>query len=116
VSSCRGVGERRPTNARVHAAFLLVSILLHGHPPPHPTLLHPPTHLSPRTQVRILGEAYTPDDEEDSAAGAVSAVYAYQARYRVPLTRAVAGSWVLLEGQIGGVGVGGALFPSSHMP
>ena len=28
----------------------------------------------------------------------VSAVWAYQARYRVPLNKAVAGNWVLLEG------------------
>lgn len=46
----------------------------------------------------MLGEAYTPDDEEDSAAGTVTAVWAYQARYRVPLSKAVAGNWVLLEG------------------
>ena len=97
----------------------------------------------------MLGEAYTPDDEEDSAAATVSGVWAYQAsrwgvgrdsglllllwlreqnqgcwpgagcrsrlarpltclpplppalaqaRYRVPLSKAVAGSWVLLEG------------------
>lgn len=49
-------------------------------------------------QVRVLGEAYTPDDEEDSAAATVGGVYAYQARYRVPLNKAVAGNWVLLEG------------------
>ena len=77
-------------------------------------------------QVRVLGEAYTPDDEEDSALAQVSvhawrgsarwnmsawwhllvfhccaqvtAVWAYQARYRVPLTKAAAGSWVLLGG------------------
>jgi hypothetical protein len=49
-------------------------------------------------QVRVLGEAYTPDDEEDSAAATVGGVFAYQARYRVPLNKAVAGNWVLLEG------------------
>ncbi|EFN60133.1 hypothetical protein CHLNCDRAFT_56589 [Chlorella variabilis] len=54
--------------------------------------------VKPGDKVRILGEAYTPDDEEDSAAGQVSAVWAYQARYRVPLNKAVAGNWVLLEG------------------
>ena len=46
----------------------------------------------------MLGEAFTPEDEEDSAAATVSGVWAYQARYRVPLARAVAGNWVLLEG------------------
>lgn len=54
--------------------------------------------VKPGDKVRILGEAYTPDDEEDSASGQVSAVWAYQARYRVPLNKAVAGNWVLLEG------------------
>lgn len=46
----------------------------------------------------MLGESYTPDDEEDSAAATVGSVWASQARYRVPLTKAVAGNWVLLEG------------------
>ncbi|GAB4814650.1 hypothetical protein N2152v2_001696 [Parachlorella kessleri] len=54
--------------------------------------------VKPGDKVRILGEAYTPDDEEDSTSGQVSAVWAYQARYRVPLAKAVAGNWVLLEG------------------
>ncbi|PRW60836.1 116 kDa U5 small nuclear ribonucleo component-like isoform A [Chlorella sorokiniana] len=54
--------------------------------------------VKPGDKVRVLGEAYTPDDEEDSAAAQVSAVWAYQARYRVPLSKAVAGDWVLLEG------------------
>ena len=42
-------------------------------------------------QVRVLGEGFTPEDEEDSAAAEVSKVWAYQARYRVPLAKAVAG-------------------------
>ena len=48
--------------------------------------------------VRVLGELYTPDDEEDSVVGKISGIWKYQARYRVPLERASAGSWVLLEG------------------
>ena len=43
-------------------------------------------------QVRVLGEAYTPDDEEDSAVAQVTNVWVYQARYRVPLTSAIAGA------------------------
>ena len=39
----------------------------------------------------MLGEGFTPEDEEDSAAAEVSKVWAYQARYRVPLAKAVAG-------------------------
>lgn len=45
-------------------------------------------------QVRVLGEGFTPEDEEDSAAAEVSKVWAYQARYRVPLAKATAGAAV----------------------
>ena len=48
--------------------------------------------VKPGDRVRVLGEAYTPDDEEDSTLATISAVWVYQARYRVPLTKAVAGS------------------------
>ena len=48
-------------------------------------------------QVRVLGEAYTPDDEEDSAMAEVTNVWVYQARYRVPLPRAVAGALLLVS-------------------
>lgn len=47
--------------------------------------------MKPGDKVRVLGEAYTPDDEEDSVVTEVTSVWAYQARYRVPLTRATAG-------------------------
>lgn len=43
-------------------------------------------------QVRVLGETYTPEDEEDSAVAEVTAVWVYQARYRVSLPRATAGA------------------------
>ena len=49
-------------------------------------------------RVRVLGEAFSPEDEEDSATSTVTAVWAAQGRYRVPLAKGVAGSWVLLEG------------------
>ena len=48
--------------------------------------------VKPGDRVRVLGEAYTPDDEEDSVVSEVTAVWAYQARYRVPLNRAIAGA------------------------
>lgn len=48
--------------------------------------------------VRVLGENYTPDDEEDCSVARVSAVWAYEGRYRIPLQKASAGAWVLLEG------------------
>ncbi|KAK9842583.1 hypothetical protein WJX81_007484 [Elliptochloris bilobata] len=54
--------------------------------------------VKPGDRVRVLGEGYTPEDEEDSAVATVSAVWVYQARYRIPLTKAPAGNWVLLEG------------------
>jgi len=43
-------------------------------------------------QVRVLGETYTPEDEEDSTVAEVTNVWVYQARYRVPLAKAVAGA------------------------
>ena len=48
----------------------------------------------PAAQVRVLGEAYTPEDEEDSSVAEITAVWAYQARYRIPLTKAIAGAQV----------------------
>jgi hypothetical protein len=38
--------------------------------------------LRPGDEVRVLGEAYTPDDDEDSGDAVVSQVWLYQARYR----------------------------------
>mmetsp|Transcript_18570 Transcript_18570/g.39863 ORF Transcript_18570/g.39863 Transcript_18570/m.39863 type:complete len:988 (-) Transcript_18570:519-3482(-) len=54
--------------------------------------------LRPGDRVKVLGESYTPDDEEDSTVAEVSAVYVYQARYRIPIAKAVAGNLVLIEG------------------
>lgn len=42
----------------------------------------------------MLGEGFTPEDEEDSAAAEVSKVWAFQARYRVPLAKATAGTYL----------------------
>ena len=52
----------------------------------------------PGRQVKVLGEGFTPEDEEDSSVAEVSAVHVYQARYRVPVGRATAGNLVLIEG------------------
>lgn len=49
-------------------------------------------------RVRVLGEAYSPDDEEDMAVKEVTKLWVYQARYRLPLAFAPAGTWVLIEG------------------
>ncbi|VAI90162.1 unnamed protein product [Triticum turgidum subsp. durum] len=48
--------------------------------------------------VRVLGEGYSPDDEEDMTVKEVTKLWVYQARYRVPISKAPAGSWVLIEG------------------
>jgi U5 small nuclear ribonucleoprotein component len=53
--------------------------------------------------VRVLGEAYSPDDEEDCAVRNVSNLWVYQARYRIPVDEAAAGSWVLIEGIDGSI-------------
>lgn len=49
-------------------------------------------------KVKVLGEGYTMDDEEDMSMKDVSKLYIYESRYRIEVTRAYAGNWVLLEG------------------
>lgn len=46
----------------------------------------------------MLGEAYHPDDEEDSSIQQVTGLSVLQARYRIPVGLAIAGNIVLLEG------------------
>lgn len=48
--------------------------------------------------VRVLGEGYSPDDEEDMTIKEVTKLWVYQARYRIPVGKAPPGSWVLIEG------------------
>ncbi|KAL8144441.1 hypothetical protein V2J09_017473 [Rumex salicifolius] len=48
--------------------------------------------------VRVLGEGYSPEDEEDMTIKEVSKLWVYQSRYRIPVSRAPPGSWVLIEG------------------
>ncbi|KAI3901874.1 hypothetical protein MKW92_040771 [Papaver armeniacum] len=50
--------------------------------------------------VQVLRDDYSPDDgdEEDIAVTEVSRLWVYQARYRIPVSRAPAGSLVLIEG------------------
>lgn len=52
----------------------------------------------PDFQVRILGENYTLQDEEDMAVCTVTSLSVPQGRFRLELNRARAGNWVLLEG------------------
>jgi U5 small nuclear ribonucleoprotein component len=48
--------------------------------------------------VRVLGEQYTLDDDEDMKVETVSACYITEARYKLEVSRLSAGMWVLLEG------------------
>ncbi|GAX78591.1 hypothetical protein CEUSTIGMA_g6030.t1 [Chlamydomonas eustigma] len=54
--------------------------------------------IRPGDKVKVLGEGYTPEDEEDSSVAEVTAIHVYQARYRVPVARATAGNFILIEG------------------
>lgn len=49
-------------------------------------------------QVRVLGEAYTIDEDEDEAMAVVAGVSLGQARYRIGFSQVPAGGIVLLEG------------------
>lgn len=54
--------------------------------------------LESNQQVKILGENYTLQDEEDSRYCQVGRIWIYNARYRVEVNRIPAGNWVLIEG------------------
>ncbi|XP_031572562.1 116 kDa U5 small nuclear ribonucleoprotein component-like [Actinia tenebrosa] len=49
-------------------------------------------------QVRVLGENYTVEDEEDSRVGLVGRLWISEARYKIEVNRIPAGNWVLIEG------------------
>lgn len=49
-------------------------------------------------EVRVLGENYSLQDEEDSRILQVGRLWVYEARYKVELNRVPAGNWVLIEG------------------
>lgn len=48
--------------------------------------------------VRVLGEQYTLDDDEDMKLETVSACFISEARYKLEVSRLSAGMWVLIEG------------------
>lgn len=48
--------------------------------------------------VKVLGENYSLEDEEDMAVAEVTGVYIHETRYRIEVTQISAGNWVLLEG------------------
>lgn len=49
-------------------------------------------------RVRVLGEGYTVDDEEDMTISTISDTWIAESRYKVPTTGVPAGNWVLLSG------------------
>ncbi|KAJ1615803.1 P-loop containing nucleoside triphosphate hydrolase protein, partial [Pavlovales sp. CCMP2436] len=59
--------------------------------------------LTPGMAVRVLGEGYCAEDEEDSAQRTVGELFLLQGRYRLPITSAPAGSWCLASGLDGSV-------------
>ncbi|GAB5361489.1 hypothetical protein AAMO2058_000717600 [Amorphochlora amoebiformis] len=50
------------------------------------------------TKVRVLGENYSLDDEEDMTVAEVTKIWVFESRYRVEVNRATAGNWALFEG------------------
>ncbi|KAK6330318.1 hypothetical protein TWF730_004811 [Orbilia blumenaviensis] len=54
--------------------------------------------IKPGDQVRVLGEGYTIDDEEDMTIATISDVWVAETRYQVPTSGIPAGCWCLLGG------------------
>ncbi|KAI4172708.1 MAG: hypothetical protein LQ346_008546 [Caloplaca aetnensis] len=48
--------------------------------------------------VRVLGEGYTVDDEEDMAMATISDTWIAESRYNIPTSGVPAGNWVLISG------------------
>lgn len=49
-------------------------------------------------QVRVLGEGYTVDDEEDMTVSTIVETWIAESRYKIPTTGVPAGNWVLVSG------------------
>lgn len=54
--------------------------------------------LHANQEVRILGENYSLQDEEDSRFGMVGRLWIAEARYKIEVNRVPAGNWILIEG------------------
>ncbi|TMW62582.1 hypothetical protein Poli38472_005200 [Pythium oligandrum] len=48
--------------------------------------------------VKVLGETYSPEDDEDMSTRTVEGIYIAQGRYKIGVNRVPAGNWVLLDG------------------
>ncbi|KAL1515598.1 hypothetical protein AB1Y20_002218 [Prymnesium parvum] len=66
------------------------------------------------TTVKVLGEAYSLEDQEDSASKIVSRLWIYQSRYRVEVTEVPAGCWALIEGVEGSLTKSGTLTANAN--
>ena len=49
-------------------------------------------------EVKVLGETYSLEDQEDSAVKTITKLWLHQSRYRVEVTEVPAGCWALIEG------------------
>ena len=49
-------------------------------------------------EIKVLGETYSLDDQEDSAVKTITRLWLHQSRYRVEVTEVPAGCWALIEG------------------
>ncbi|RKF75150.1 Pre-mRNA-splicing factor cwf10 [Golovinomyces cichoracearum] len=54
--------------------------------------------VRPGMQVRVLGEGYSIDDEEDMAVEVISDIFISESRYDIPTDGIPAGNWALLGG------------------
>lgn len=54
--------------------------------------------IKPGDKVKVLGEAYSPDDDEDAAYAVVKSVSIPRGRYKTAVNVAKAGNWVLIDG------------------
>ncbi len=54
--------------------------------------------IKPGDKVRVLGEAYSPEDDEDVAYATVKSVSIPRGRYKTEVNVAKAGNWVLIDG------------------
>ncbi|KAI1928738.1 hypothetical protein LOZ65_001918 [Ophidiomyces ophidiicola] len=52
----------------------------------------------PGQQVRVLGQGYTIDDEEDMVIATITDTFIAETRYSIPTSGVPAGNWVLLSG------------------
>ncbi|KAK9494206.1 P-loop containing nucleoside triphosphate hydrolase protein [Lipomyces doorenjongii] len=49
-------------------------------------------------QIRVLGEGYSLDDEEDMVHATITDMWIPEARYKIPISGVPAGNWVLIAG------------------